>query len=144
MMPIMLIYWTKWLTFLNSLCGNSIISKKHVSHNLDANKFVVQLDLKFQIMLIVVENNVDFLWFRWNMQKKLCNFCVNFATSDSCTIILMLMTLLNQAEKSWANLVCYVIEWVRMRGFPEWQIFQSSSDFFAKKSRLKCYVVTTI
>ena len=57
----MLIYWTKWLTFLNSLCGNSIVSKKHVSHNLNANKFVVQLDLKFQIMLIVVENNVDFL-----------------------------------------------------------------------------------
>ena len=61
MMPIMLIYWTKWLTFLKSLCGNSIISKKHVSHNLDANKFVVQLELKFQIMLIVVKINVDFL-----------------------------------------------------------------------------------
>ena len=60
-MPIMLIYWTKWLTFLESLCGNSIIRKKHVSHNLDANKFVVQLDLKFQIILIVMENNVDFL-----------------------------------------------------------------------------------
>ena len=63
MMPNMLIFWTKWLTFLNSPCGNSIISKKYVSHNLDANKFVVQLDLKFQIMLIVVENNVDFLLF---------------------------------------------------------------------------------
>ena len=57
----MLIYWTKWWTFLKSLCGNSIISKKHVVHNLDASKFVVQLDLKFQIMLIVLENNVDFL-----------------------------------------------------------------------------------
>ena len=57
----MLIYWTKWLTFLKSLCVNSIISKKHVGHNLDASKFVVQLDLKFQIMLIVLENNVDFL-----------------------------------------------------------------------------------
>ena len=56
----MLIYWTKWLTFLKSLSGNSIISKKHVGHNLDASKFVVQLDLKFQIMLIVLENNVDF------------------------------------------------------------------------------------
>ena len=44
MMPIMLIYWTKWLTFLKSLCGNSIISKKHVGHKLDANKFV-QRDL---------------------------------------------------------------------------------------------------
>ena len=62
MMPIMLIYWTKWLTFLKSLCGNSIISKIHVSHNLDANKFVVPLDLKFQIVLIVVENNVDFFY----------------------------------------------------------------------------------
>ena len=45
----------------DSCGGNSIISKKHVSHNLDENKFVVQLDLKFQIMLIVMENNVDFL-----------------------------------------------------------------------------------
>ena len=60
-MAVMLIYWIKWLTFLKGLCGNSITSKKHVSDNLDANKVVVQLDLKFQIMLIVVENNVDFL-----------------------------------------------------------------------------------